>query len=269
MAPNNASRNWLWHKAKTMVVVNYALMVEYRAELILWVLSNSLPFIMMGVWSEAAEAGQFALGPTDFARYFLAAFLVRQLTVVWVVWEFERSVIEGRLSFRLLQPIDPIWYHVAEHISERLARIPFTAIVLGIFFALYPAAFWLPGLGQILLWLPIVALVFVLRFLMQYCLGLLAFWLERASSLEQFWFLLYLFLSGLLAPLEVFPPTFREIVLLTPFPYLVHFPAALLVGLPVRWWEGCLVILAWSLGFYFLSRWLWRRGLRQYSGMGA
>ncbi|MEO0947951.1 MAG: ABC-2 family transporter protein [Cyanobacteria bacterium J06641_5] len=269
MAPNNSPQSWLWRKARTMVLVYYALMVEYRAELILWVLSNSLPFIMMGAWIEASQNGQFALGPTEFARYFLAAFLVRQLTVVWVVWEFERSVVEGRLSFRLLQPLDPIWYHVAEHVGERLARIPFTAVVVGLFFALYPTAFWLPGLGQVLLWLPIVALVFALRFLMQYSAGLLAFWTERASALEQVWFLLYLFLSGLLAPLEVFPPALREIVLLTPFPYLVHFPAALLVGLPVRWGEGCLVILVWLAGFYVLSRWLWRRGLRQYSGMGA
>ncbi len=260
---------WLWRRARIMVLTYYAYMLEYRAELILWVLSNSLPFILMGAWVEASQGGQFGLGPTDFARYFLAAFLVRQLTIVWVVWEFERGIIEGGLSFRLLQPLDPIWYHVAEHVGERLARLPFTFVVVGLFFALYPEAFWLPGLGQMLLWLPIVALVFALRFLMQYCAGLLAFWTERASALEQVWFLLYLFLSGLLAPLEVFPEGVREVVLLTPFPYLVHFPAALLVGLPVRWGEGLAVIFAWSIAFYVLSRWLWRRGLRKYSGMGA
>jgi len=269
MTRNSSRQNWLWRKATILVSTYYAYMVEYRAELILWVLSNSLPFILMGAWVQAAQSGQVALGPTEFARYFLAAFLVRQLTVVWVVWEFERSVVEGRLSFRLLQPLDPIWYHVAEHVGERFARLPFTAIVVGILGALYPSAFWLPGIGQILAWIPIVMLVFTLRFLMQYCAGLLAFWTERASALEGVWFLLYLFLSGLLARLEVFPPALREIVLLTPFPYLVHFPAALLVGLPVRWGEGCLVILGWAISFYSLSRWLWRRGLRQYSGMGA
>ncbi|MGB3759572.1 MAG: multidrug ABC transporter permease, partial [Rivularia sp. (in: cyanobacteria)] len=99
-------------KAVTLLTVYYAYMVEYRAELILWVLTGSLPIIMMGVWTEAAEGGQFGLSPTQFARYFLAVFLVRQLTVVWVIWEFEKEVVEGKLSPRLLQPLDPVWYHV-------------------------------------------------------------------------------------------------------------------------------------------------------------
>ncbi|MCY7386253.1 MAG: multidrug ABC transporter permease, partial [Microcoleus sp. CAN_BIN18] len=35
--------------AKTLLVTYYAYMVEYRAELLLWVLSGALPFILMGV----------------------------------------------------------------------------------------------------------------------------------------------------------------------------------------------------------------------------
>ena len=109
-------------KAVTLLTVYYAHMVEYRAELILWVLTGSLPIIMMGVWTEAAQGGQFGLSSTEFARYFLAVFLVRQLTVVWVIWDFEREVVEGKLSLRLLQPLDPVWHHISAHLSERQAR---------------------------------------------------------------------------------------------------------------------------------------------------
>lgn len=256
-------------KARTLLWVYYAYMVEYRAELILWVLSGSLPLILMGVWIEAAEGGQFGLQPVDFARYFLAAFIARQFTVVWVVWEFEKEVVEGRLSPRLLQPMDPVWHHVASHISERLARMPFMVFLVLLFFALYPQAFWLPSLGQVLLFLVAIALAFVLRFLIQYTFALVAFWTERASAIEQFWMLFFLFLSGLIAPLEVFPPGVREVALWTPFPYLVYFPAGILVGLPVNILQGLLVMLGWSGLFFGLNRWLWRQGLKQYSGMGA
>lgn len=259
----------IFRKIRVLLSVYYAYMVEYRAELVLWTLSGSLPLILMGVWIEAAQGGQIGLGPIDFARYFLAVFLVRQFTVVWVIWEFEREVVEGRLSPQLLQPIDPGWRHFASHISERLARMPFALILVVLFFVLYPQALWLPSVANVLLFGLVVAFAFVLRFLIQYTLAMVAFWTERASALEQLWFLFYLFLSGLIAPLEVFPPAIREIVLWTPFPYMVHFPASLLIGLPVDVGRGLLVMLGWSLFFFGLNRWLWRMGLRQYSGMGA
>lgn len=256
-------------KAQTFLLVYYAYMLEYRAELFLWVLSGTLPLILMGVWIKASQGGNFGLEPADFARYFLMVFVVRQVATVWVIWDFEKEVVEGRLSHRLLQPIDPVWHHVARHLSERLARLPFSFLLLGLFFLLYPQATWQPSFSRVLLFLLVLVLAFALRFLIQYTFALFAFWTERASAIEQFWFLFFLFLSGMIAPLEVFPPVVRMVALWTPFPYLVHFPAAILIGLPVNIVQGILVMLGWGLLFFIWNRWLWRKGLRQYSGMGA
>jgi ABC-2 type transport system permease protein len=255
---------------RVLFAAYYAQMMEYRAELVLWALSGILPFILMGVWTEAAQNGGFGLSSLEFIRYFLAAFIVRQFNVVWVIWEFEKEVVEGRLSPKLLQPLDPGWHHFITHISERFARLPFIGVMIVVFFLLYPQAFWVPSLGSIAVTVPMVAIAFALRFLIQYTFALFAFWTERASAIEQFWFLLYLFLSGLVAPLEVFPKIVRDIILWTPFPCMVHFPSALLVGLPtVSIFQGISVMLGWGVVFWFWNRWLWREGLKRYSGMGA
>ena len=261
--------NRIIKQAQAFLSVYYAHMLEYRAELFLWALSGTLPLILMGVWTKASQSGKFGLQPADFARYFLTVFLVRQITAVWVIWEFEKEVVEGRLSPRLLQPIDPVWHHVAGHLSERLARLPFTFMLVALFFLLYPEAIWQPSIGRILLFVPILGLAFILRFLTQHTFALFAFWTERASAIEQFWFLFYLFLSGMIAPLDVFPEIIREIALWTPFPYLVHFPVAVLIGLPVDIVRSLLMILGWIVLFFIGNRWLWRRGLKHYSGMGA
>jgi ABC-2 type transport system permease protein len=255
--------------ARVMLSVYYAYMVEYRAELIFWVLSGTFPLILMGLWVEAAQGDRFDLSPTELVQYFLAVFLVRQFTVVWVIWEFEREVVEGRLSPYLLQPVDPVWRHFFSHIAERFARLPFAFLLIGLFLLLYPEAAWWPRLDHLLLGLLAVAAAFCLRFLMQYTFALAAFWTERASALEQFWFLLYTFLSGMVAPLSLFPDAVREVVLWTPFPYLIYFPASLLIDRPERVAQGFAAMLLWSAVFWVLNRWLWRRGLRQYSGMGA
>ena len=261
--------NRVIRKALTFLSAYYAHMLEYRAELFLWALSGTLPIILMGVWIKASQTGQFGLKPTDFARYFIAVFVIRQFNVVWVIWEFEKEVVEGRLSSRLLQPIDPVWHHVARHLAERLARLPFTILLVGLFFLLYPQAIWLPNLSSLLLFVVVVALAFTLRFLMQYTFAMFAFWTERASAIEQLSFLLYLFLSGYIAPLEVFPENVKAIAECTPFPYFIHFPAAILIGIPVDVWRGIGVMLGWTLLFFIVNRWLWRKGLKQYSGMGA
>ncbi len=254
---------------KTLLLTYYAYMLEYRAELFLWVISSSLPFILMGIWIKAAQTQQFTLSSEQFAQYFFAVFLARQSNAVWVIWDFERDVIQGKLSPRLLQPLDPVFHYFFSHISERFARLPFVLVVVILFFLLYPQSFWLPEFKTFLTFLFILLVAFVLRFLIQYTLALFAFWTERASALEQLWYLPYIFLSGIVAPLDVFPSGVREVVLWTPFPYLVHFPAAFLVGLPVNFTQGLFVMFSWGIVFFVINRWLWRRGLRQYSGMGA
>lgn len=257
------------NKARTLLLAHYAHMLEYRAEIFLWALSNSLPIILMGVWIQASSEGNFEFTPQEFARYFFSVFIVRQLTTIWVIWEFEREILEGKLSLRLLQPIDPVWHHVARHLAEKMTRIPLIALFCGLFFALYPDAAWIPQLSNIFLGLLAIAFAFILRFAIQYTFAMLAFWTERASAIQQFWFLFYVFLSGTIAPLEVFPSAVRQIVEWTPFPYMMHFPAILLMGLPVDFGRSILIMFGWTTIFTVLNRWLWRKGLKQYSGMGA
>ena len=255
--------------SRSLLVTYYAFMLEYRAELLLWALSGSLPFILMGVWTQAAEQGDFGLSSVEFARYFLAVYLVRQLTVVWVIWDFEREIVDGKLSFRLLQPLDPVWHHVWSHIGERFARLPFIFGLVALFFLLYPSAFWLPSLGQMGLFTIAIACAFALQFLIQYTLAMFAFWTEKASSIQEVLFLVSLFLSGAIAPLEIFPPEVRSIALWTPFPYVINFPASILTGLKVDFVHNIGVMFVWGIVLAIVNRWRWKKGLRQYSGMGA
>lgn len=260
----------LLYRARTLLGVNYALMTEYRAELCLWVLGGIMPFIMMGVWMQASQGGSFGLNEVDFARYFLVTFIVRQLTVMWVIWEFEYHVVEGKLSPFLLQPMDPAWRLLAAHLSEQLARLPFWVLLVGLFFYLYPQAWWVPSGHGVLLFIPALVLTYALRFLIQYTFAMLCFWLERASAIETLWFMPYMFLSGMAVPLSLFPETVRTVVMWTPFPYMVYVPVQMLlnpgqVNVPLSF----AVMGLWIVGFWLLNRWLWRLGLRQYSGMGA
>ncbi len=248
----------------------YAYMTAYRAELVLWALANSLPFILMGAWYQAAGNGGYDFTPVEVARYFLAVFVVRQLTVVWVIWEFDQDVQRGRLSQFLLQPVDPAWRYIAAHLSERVARLPFSALIITIFFVAFPPARFVPDASDLVLALVFASLAFALRFALQYTLALFALWTERASSLEGLMFILYLVLSGAIAPLEVFPEALRAAVMWTPFPYFIWVPARLLSGgVDLDLVRAALVCLGWIAALVALNRVVWWRGLKRHSAMGA
>jgi ABC-2 type transport system permease protein len=260
----------LLHRTRTLLSVYYAYMVEYRAELLLWALANSLSFILMGVWYEATSRGSFAVQPLEVVRYFLAVFVVRQLTVVWVIWEVEQDMQKGRLSHFLLTPLDPAWRYVASHLAERLARLPFSAALVVLFFVLYPPAFFVPDPVEALLAVAFCLVAFALRFLLQYTFALLSFWTERATNVESLVFIVYMFLSGAVAPLDVFPPAVKDVVMLTPFPYLIWVPARLVIGGgDIDVLRAALVCGAWMAALFIVNRLVWARGLRHHSAQGA
>jgi ABC-2 type transport system permease protein len=256
-------------KARALFALYLTYMLEFRAEIYLWVLASVLPLILLGVWAQAAESGAFSLSRVEFIRYFLAVFVVRQFSFIWVIWEFEELVVSGNLSQQLLAPLDPVWRFVASHLTERVVRLPLVLGVVGLGFALYPAAFWLPSLADLLSALVLLALAFAARFTMQYMMSMLSFWSERAAAVEELWFVVHLFLSGLIAPLDVYPEAVRRVTELTPFPYLIYYPVNLLLGRGAPFGRAALVLAVWGGVALVLQRYLWRRGLMRYSAMGS
>jgi viologen exporter family transport system permease protein len=104
---------------------------------------------------------------------------------------------------------------------------------------------------------------------MQYALSMAAFWHERVAAMDAIIFLPYMFFSGLVFPFDALPDTLREILLWTPFPYMVWFPAALVVHGEAPVLRGFLTLIGWTVVFFILYRWLWHKGLKHYSAMGA
>jgi ABC-2 type transport system permease protein len=271
--------------ARVLLTTQYAHMMEYRAEIALWALSGLVPLLMMALWIHQVDmggglgAGAGGLGEAasakgglnrlDLARYFISAFIVRQFTIAWVVFAFEEDALQGRLSPMLLQPLHPLWRYLSAHLAEQATRLPFVAGLAGLFLLMVPWAAWLPTPGRLALAVLATGLAFAVNFLVQSLIAVLCFWSERASALERLHTLAMLFLSGLTAPLEVFPPAVRQAAQWTPFPWIIHFPARLLAGAEVNAAGGFAALAGWLALLLPLTLLLWRAGVRRYAAMGA
>lgn len=260
-----------WRKARALFVHAFANMTEYRAEIAIWMLSGSLPLVMMAMWiGLAAEGPVGGYGAADFAAYFLVVFLVRQLTAVWVVWDLEREIRLGELSPKLLRPLDPLWGHVIDNLAEKAVRLPLVLgpVVAGLWWAGARLPLSFESLAGFAL---LVAGAWIIRFFQEYATGLLTFWTDQTAGLERVWYTISVVLSGTLAPLDLFPGPVRAVLTFTPFPYLADAPVRALLG-RLSGAELALALAvqaAWGLAFVIGTRLLWRQGLKRYGAVGA
>jgi ABC-2 type transport system permease protein len=112
---------------------------------------------------------------------------------------------------------------------------------------------------------------FLLGFLMEAALGLIAFWFLEVTSLAFIFMLFSFFLSGHMFPLDLLPAPLDWLIKLLPFQYLAYFPSAIALGKvtgdELVW--GLTLQFAWVLFFWLLCRILWIRGLVRYGGYGG
>ena len=261
--------NLNFYKLYTLLKVQYSNMLEYRVEIALWAISGIIPFFMLNIWTNNNLNELINISNVMLSRYFLSAFFVRQFSVVWVVFTFEEDALLGRVSPYLIQPLNPFFRYIAQHIAEQITRFPFALIIASFFFLFNPESRWMPNV--IILFLSCIATFFsfLIQFLIQSIIACLCFWTEKASSIERLLFIPTLFLSGLLAPVISFPEYVKSWIYLTPFPYLIDFPANLLSGNETKIYAGFTMQVLWILILFPIFRKIWFEGTKKYTAMGS
>ena len=257
------------YKFTTLFKTQYANMLEYRAEIALWAISGVIPFFMLNIWTNNGLNESINISNVMLSRYFLSAFFVRQFSVVWVVFTFEEDALLGRVSPYLIQPLHPFIRYFAQHIAEQITRFPFALLIAIFFFIFNPQSLWKPSFLTIIISLISVFFSFLIQFLMQSIIASFCFWTEKASSIEKLLFIPTLFLSGLLAPVSSFPNYIKSWIYLTPFPYLIDFPARILSGNETYVIEGLLIQLLWIILFFFIFKKVWKSGTKRFTAMGS
>lgn len=248
------------------------LTLEYRAGILIWMLVSVMPLVMLAVWYSLAEDGPIAgYSQNDFVSYYLLMTWVRQMTNVWVVWEIDYEIRHGDLSAKLLHPINPFHDYLAGHLSDKVFR--FVVMLPLVFLAvwLFPSIHYDVTPITLLLFVVTLVLSFILRFVVQYTIGILAFWVSQATTLNDIWFALSMMLGGVVAPLDLFPEQVRAIANYLPFRFMLSFPVEIVFGRlsPRDIAVGLAVLLGWlvlALGAY---RIVWLKGIKQFSAFGA
>ena len=249
--------------------------VAYRAEFIVWMLTSTMPLIMLSLWTSVANEAPFQqYTSADFVAYFLGVLIVRNLTGNWVAWQMAEEIRMGILSMRLLRPIHPFIAFAASH----AAALPFRSLI-----ALPIAMILLLSSGasalttepvQLALLVPSIALAWLITFGIMFALGSIAFWITQPFGIVNFYFGLWSLMSGYLMPMDIMRtkfPLVADIAESLPFYYTLGAPVELVTKHLTT--EQLVRLLglqtAWAAITVVIALLVWRRGVRHFEAVGG
>ena len=189
--------------------ITFATQLQYRAELLIWLLGMVLePVIYLVVWSAVSKShgGEIdGFAPRDFAAYFIITMMVNFLTFDWHMWEFEFRIKDGGFSPLLLRPVHPIHADLASNITYKILMLAVMLPVAAVLALVFDAPIHPDGQTAVL-FLAALFLAFVLRSMFEWTMALAGFWFTRMlARSNRVYYSIIIFLSGRMAPVALLP----------------------------------------------------------------
>jgi ABC-2 type transport system permease protein len=197
--------------------------------------------------------------------------IVGQLKSSWATSiEMIDSIRTGELNKYLIRPISFFTYHFMMFIGHNSLFY----LVYGSLLILFPI--FLPGwafhtLLHIIGFIAALIISIYLSYSIYFCMVCCAFWFGEVRALVIAYNIANSVLSGQIIPLKLFPDSVREIILITPLPYLIDFPVSIATNnLPINYWIPKMgLAIFWCFVITITGRIIYRYGIRVYGGFGA
>lgn len=238
-------------------------------------------YIIISVWQTLLGVGVWMVArvghlKTDVSDSTLLTYFVLITLFQAFVWSGisrrvgKQDIRMGALSVWLLKPVPYYLGIFLEEVSWRVLRSLITVPVFLLLFFLFRsqmAVSW-QWFAVSLLFFP---LGYLLIFLVQFLVGVSAFWLGNVDELSEVAEILMIFFSGVGIPLFFLPPALQTVSAWTPFSYALYTPTLVAMGqLTVGEIFRYLVIsLIWIVMLGVIAARAWKLGLRRYGAEGT
>ena len=249
----------------------------YRTNFFFRALFNLIPLVAaLALWRAIYAGGKEVIGGYTLAQmisYYLIVTLVEITTAVTEdEWQIATDIKDGQISQFLLRPVDYFRYRLCLFSANRviysvMALVPMALIIVWNHRFLAPPA----SLLTVLAFACALVLSALLQFLLAYLTALLAFWVLEISTMSFMLLAAQRIASGEMFPLDLLPVWLGRLLMLTPFPYCVYFPASIYMGRVegAAIAQGMLMQGVWVVTLFLAARWVWSRGLRTFTAVGG
>lgn len=245
----------------------------YRSAAVFSALSGALSFVIqIFLWRALLGAGQHnGVGFSDMLLFVLINTFVQSLMRVSLADKIEETIIDGTVGMEIIRPYSYKLYWLSSIAGKNFykALTGFVPAAVIAAFLISPDA--LPGLANVLLFVPSIVLGVLITFEINYIFGLLAFWIQRCWFLR--WYLIGFtkIFGGTVVPLWFYPAALAKISGFLPFQYMSFMPINIFLGKisGLEAGQALLVAALWLLGLGLLSSVMWRSAVRRLSVNGG
>lgn len=263
-----------WFILRTSITERLA----YRGDFAFATLVRFLPivtqiFLWGAIYGSASRRSLNGYTYQDMVAYYLLVMVARAFSSMpGLSSGIARDVRDGTIKKFLTQPIDMLgylfWYRVAHKLVYYVVAAGPFALVFWLCRAYFPG--W-PDATTLAAFAASLLMAFLIGFLLEALIGLVAFWFLEVSSLVFIYMMINYFLSGHMIPLDWLPGPLARWVQYLPFQYLAYTPAAILLGkfTHAELAQELMLEALWVVILLVANRVAFIRGVRRYGAFGG
>jgi len=249
----------------------------YRVNFILWRVRNVLRVLMtFFLWHSVFSSNKMAFGYTGqqmFAYVFLVLIITSFVMSAPSNDNIGGEIGGGNLNNFLVKPIGYLKYWLTRDWASKLLNLLFAGVEITLlWFLLRPAIAFTSSIPQLLVGLLLCLMASLIYFVVTKLAISVSFWAPENTWGLMFVILVFMeTLAGGIFPLDVLSAPVNNLLLLTPFPYLIYYPIAVLVGkLSLSHSFFIFILSVLQLIFYSLIlKFVWKKGLKNYGAYGG
>ncbi|HTQ10289.1 MAG TPA: ABC-2 family transporter protein [Fimbriimonadaceae bacterium] len=246
--------------------------IAYRASGIIWILTDLVTAVTMPlVWASASKGGTIqGFTTSNFVLYYLCMLLLGSFITSHIMWDLAMEIKEGQFSSMLVRPVSFYQLTFLRNLSWRVIRtllfFPFFIVLLWLYRGYLGGAHVYLGLP---FWISLI-LGNLVSFTTVMMMSMIALFTQEAMSIFELYYVPMLFLSGQLFPVAVLPNWARLLGELFPFYYTTGAPTEIMIGRVsgLAAWQTVGAQVVWVFIAYAVSKLLWAKGLKYYTGVG-
>ncbi|MBI4008998.1 ABC-2 family transporter protein [Candidatus Roizmanbacteria bacterium] len=244
----------------------------YRLNFVLWrfrvVLNLLLPlFLWTSVFDKNAVIGSY--DKIAFVSYLLYGNIIATFVFGTRTFDISSDINDGKIINILLKPVSFFSYYFAREIADKAVNL---------FFAIFEILF-LIWFFKLTIVMPnnfiLFSIIFLNGVLISYFINLslsfIGFWTTEVWPIRFIFIVLLFFAAGNYFPLDILPSPIYKFILATPFPYMFYLPAKILIDKRLtigNFFPQLLFSYFWLFFSYFIARFIWQKGIKNFSFWG-
>jgi ABC-2 type transport system permease protein len=261
---------------RAVAIATYKEWAAYRSHVLVSLFVGPVYFLVqIFIWKAVYAARGIVKGLTleQMITYFGVSVLINYLIMDFADWNLQMLIHTGKFLTYMLRPMSHVYFALSQKVGHRLLGFAIEFIPVYLIFFLIFGISLVPAR-------PIYAVIsivlgFLMMFLVDYCIGITAFWLTRTAGVRRMFLILRNICSGAFLPLVFYPKTLQKILFFLPFQFIAYVPARACIGsyelggitmeIPVIVAIQAIAVMAMSLltiGFFKL-------GTRKFTGVGT